>query len=269
MEKMLNPNGGDIIYLSHGGGPIPILGGFGHEKMIVFMKRLGSELPRPDEILVISAHWEESIPTIINAEFPKLYYDYYGFPEEAYTVKYPAPGHPELAEEILNLLRKNNNKAKTDSNRGLDHGVFIPLIMMYPQADIPVTQLSLIKGLDPQEHFSLGKALRPLMKRNILIIGSGFSFHNMSAFSMVESEIEDPRNNVFQEWLKDTCSGSHDEVFREQSLVGWTSAPNARYCHPREEHLIPLHVCQGIAENDGDIIFDDYIAGKRSLAIKW
>lgn len=262
---------GNIVFLSHGGGPFPVLGGMGHEKMIAFTRQLGSEIPKPDEILVISAHWEETIPTVINAESPGLYYDYYGFPDEAYTLKYPAPGHPELAEEIVNLLGENNINARTESRRGLDHGVFIPLLLMYPQADIPVTQLSLIKGLNSQAHIALGKALRPLMKRNILVIGSGFSFHNMSpaTYPFGSHDKEDPANNAFQDWLIDTCCGSHNESVRDERLVGWTSAPHARYCHPREEHLLPLHVCQGIAENAGEVIFDDYIAWKRCIALRW
>ncbi len=258
-----------IVYLSHGAGPVPILGGLGHEKMIAFLKQLGSDLPKPEEILVISAHWEEARPSIITSENPGLFFDYYGFPDPAYALTYPAKGNPGLAQEILALLEKEDIKAISESNRGLDHGVFIPLLLMYPQADIPVTQLSLIKGLEPEEHLKLGKALRALSERNILIIGSGFSFHNMRKMGNFESEDQDPSNDAFQDWLIETCCNTPIESVREARLREWSSAPHARYAHPREEHLLPLHVCQGISKHAGKVIFDNYIAGKRAVALKW
>ena len=172
-----------IVYFSHGGGPLPILGDPGHKAMIDFMTALPEKLHRPDAILVISAHWEEHVPTLLGAEYPPMFYDYYGFPEEAYKITYPAPGNPELVSRISALLAENNMLPKIDTTRGFDHGLFIPLKLMYPEADIPSIQLSLIRGLDPAMHIALGKALGSLMQENILVIGSGFSFHNMNAFS--------------------------------------------------------------------------------------
>ena len=171
-----------IVYFSHGGGPLPILGDAGHQAMIDFMTRLPGRLPRPDAILVISAHWEESTATLIGAPNPVMFYDYYGFPAKAYEIKYPAPGSPELANRIAGLLIENKIPARIDPQRGFDHGLFIPLKMMYPQADIPSLQLSLLRGLNPVAHIALGKALRQLAKENILVIGSGFSFHNLKLF---------------------------------------------------------------------------------------
>ena len=163
-----------IVYFSHGGGPLPILGDPGHKAMIDFMTRLPSRLQQPEAILVVSAHWEESAATLLGAEAPPMFYDYYGFPDEAYQINYPAPGEPALAERIAGMLEKNAIPSRIDPRRGFDHGLFIPLKMMYPQADIPCLQLSLLRGLDPSAHLSLGRALRELMAENILVIGSGF-----------------------------------------------------------------------------------------------
>lgn len=260
---------GTVVYLSHGGGPMPILGGQGHEKMIDFMKELPGKFPKPDEILVISAHWEESVPTVISSENPSLLYDYYGFPQAAYELQYPAPGNPQLAKDISSLLYDKGIECEAVMDRGFDHGLFVPLAMMYPQADIPVTQLSLIKNLSPKDHLELGKALKKLTERNILIIGSGFSFHNMNAYTWSDNNGKDEANEDFQNWLIDVCSGSYDLSQRVDKLLQWEKAPNARYCHPREEHLLPLHVCFGISGKKGEVIFDDYILGKRAVAFKW
>lgn len=255
-----------IIYLPHGGGPLPLLGGLGHEKMISFYKSLSEKLPRPDDILVISAHWEEDNLTILNSKNYQLLYDYYGFPEEAYKLTYPASGNTELVDTIKKNLQDIN--ILEDGERGLDHGVFVPLSLIYPDADIPVTQISLFKSLDPKEHLELGKKLQFLNKRNVLIIGSGFSFHNLANFTL-EEEVEDLSNNQFQDWLIETCTKIDDDEVMEKRLIDWISAPHASYCHPREEHLLPLHVCAGIAGRKGETIFDDYIVGKRAIAIKW
>ncbi|NLC13322.1 MAG: dioxygenase, partial [Chloroflexi bacterium] len=172
-----------IVYFSHGGGPLPLLGDPGHKAMIEFMNVLPELIERPDLILVISAHWEEAVPTLLGSPNPPMFYDYYGFPPETYEVQYPAPGAPEKAAEIAQMLGNAGIPARINQTRGYDHGHFIPLLMMYPQANIPTLQLSLVRGLDPEQHLQLGEALRPLLDENILVIGSGFSFHNMSAFS--------------------------------------------------------------------------------------
>jgi 4,5-DOPA dioxygenase extradiol len=171
------------VYFSHGGGPLPILGDASHKAMIDFMRQLPSKLRRPDAILVISAHWEESVATLLGSPNPVMFYDYYGFPEEAYDINYPAPGNPKLAERIAGLLNEQKIPARIDPGRGFDHGLFIPLKLMYPAADIPALQLSLLRGLDPMAHLALGKVLHALIDEDILVIGSGFSFHNMQAFA--------------------------------------------------------------------------------------
>jgi aromatic ring-opening dioxygenase catalytic subunit (LigB family) len=261
-------NNAQIVYFSHGGGPLPILGDPSHIAMIDFMTQLPSQLKTPDIILVISAHWEENEATVLGAEYPEMFYDYYGFPKEAYTINYPAPGSPGFAEKIVKLLEKNKIPARIDPKRGFDHGLFIPLKLMYPDADIPCLQLSLLSSLDPEEHIAVGKALREL-NENILVIGSGFSFHNMRAFSWQGGELPDTSNDAFQNWLIDTCCSPHSDQEREKHLIDWENAPFARYCHPREEHLLPLHVCAGMADKPAQLIFDDHILGKRGIAFMW
>ena len=262
-------NKAQIVYFSHGGGPLPVLGDASHKAMVVFMQQLPSRLKRPEAILVISAHWEEGTATLLGAKTPTMFYDYYGFPDDAYDITYPAPGSPNLANRIAGLLNQNNIPTRIDPQRGFDHGLFIPLKLMYPQADIPALQLSLLRGLDPSAHLSLGTGLRALMHENILVIGSGFSFHNMQAFSWHGANTPDPANDDFQNWLIEVCTGPISQSEREQHLIDWQKAPSARYCHPREEHLLPLHVCLGMAKKAATLIFDDYILGKRGLAFLW
>lgn len=248
---------------------MPLLGEPHHKAMIEFMKKLPSQLRRPDAILVISAHWEENVPTLLGAEKPPMLYDYYGFPDEAYQIVYPAPGDPDLAKHVAGMLQENNIPARIDDRRGFDHGLFIPLSLMYPQADIPCIQLSLIRGLNPAAHVALGNALRGLMSENILVVGSGFSFHNQNAFFGQEIGAPDPANEAFQDWLIETCTGDLTQAEREERLIQWEKAPSARYCHPREEHLLPLHVCQGMAGKPAKVVFDDQILGKRGVAFLW
>jgi 4,5-DOPA dioxygenase extradiol len=270
---MMNQNSpqdkAQIVYFSHGGGPLPILGDPCHKAMVDFMNRLPSQLTKPDAILVVSAHWEESAATLLGAQNPPMFYDYYGFPDEAYEITYPAPGSPERANRIAGLLKKNNLPARIDPQRGFDHGLFIPLKLMYPQADIPSLQLSLLRGLNPAAHIALGKALRELMHENILVIGSGFSYHNMRAFSWQGMGAPDPANDAFQNWLIEVCTGPIPQSEREKRLTEWEKAPSARYCHPREEHLLPLHVCLGLADKPAKLVFDDQILGKRAVAFLW
>lgn len=269
MNKKNPNNQAQIVYFPHGGGPLPILGHASHKAIINFMRQLPALLRRPDAILVISAHWEESSATVIGAQTPPMFFDYYGFPDQAYDFTYPVSGSPELASRIASVLIKNNISTRIDTQRGIDHGLFIPLKLMYPEADIPSLQLSLLHGLDPAAHISLGKALRELRHENILVIGSGFSFHNMKAFSWQETDAQDPANDDFQNWLIEVCTGPISQSEREHFLIEWEKAPSARYCHPREEHLLPLHVCLGMAEKPASKIFDDYILGKRAVAFLW
>ncbi len=269
MDQPNSEQKAQIVYFSHGGGPLPILGDESHQAMVDFMARLPEQLTRPEAILVISAHWEEREATLLGAKNPPMFYDYYGFPDEAYEITYPAPGSPELAKRIASILNQHAVPSRIDPQRGFDHGLFIPLKMMYPGADIPSLQLSLLRGLDPAAHIALGKVLGELMNENILVVGSGFSFHNMRAFSWQGIGAPDPANDAFQDWLIEVCTRPIDPTEREKRLVEWEKAPSARYCHPREEHLLPLHVCAGMAGKPAKVVFDNQILGKRSLAFLW
>ena len=237
------------LFLSHGGGPMPLLGDPGHREMVACLEKIASNIPRPDALLVVSAHWEEQIPTITAGKSPPLIYDYYGFPKESYQIKYPCAGDPSLAGEIHKLLGIAGIEARLDAARGFDHGVFVPLKIMYPDADIPCVQLSLVGTLDPSRHIEIGQALCSLNQRNVLIIGSGFSFHNLRAFFGADTVEGRELNHAFEEWLAKTCcSAEYSEQERAQMLVRWADAPGARFCHPREEHLLPLHACYGVGK---------------------
>lgn len=257
-----------IIYLSHGGGPLPLLGDPAHGHMVRFTRELGATLRRPKAILVISAHWEEALATVTSSPHPALIYDYSGFPPESYRLSYPAPGCPELARRVVEQLRRQGLEAREDAERGVDHGHFVPLMLMFPQADIPAFQLSLLSSLDPEAHLALGRALRPLLEEDLLVIGSGFSFHNLRAFFRQQPGSPDRENEAFQDWLIANCT-QPDPQEAERGLAAWEQAPGARYCHPREDHLLPLHVCQAMAGRPARVIFDAPILGKRSLAFGW
>ena len=261
-----------VLYLPHGGGPLPILGDKRHEKMVSFLKEIISKLGEPSAILVISAHWEEDQATIISGSHPEIIYDYYGFPAEAYQIQYAAPGYPQLAKEVFELIAASGMPVKMDEQRGFDHRLFVPLKLMYPQAQIPCIQLSLLRNLDPGKHIALGKAIASLRKKNILIIGSGMSFHNLKAFFSQDVD-SNKENDAFDSWLIETCtSQAISPEAREQRLIEWEKAPSARFCHPREEHLLPLHVCYGIAGTGtpiAQVVFNEEVMGKRVTSLLW
>ena len=201
-----------------------------------------------------------------------LIYDYYGFPEESYTIQYPAPGQATLAKEVLELFVAAGIDAESDEERGFDHGMFVPLKLMYPEADIPCVQLSLVKELDPKVHIDIGKALSALHNKNILVLGSGMSFHNLAAF-FTANVAGAEKTETFSDWLVDTITKTNDDKgVAEEQLIDWEQAPYARFCHPREEHLIPLHVCFGMAMaqgREGKLIFDDRLMQQRVLSFQW
>ncbi len=262
--------GVDIVYLSHGGGPLPLLGDEQHGEMVSLLRRIASAIKRPSAMLVISAHWEEGIATVTSAARPPLIYDYHGFPEESYHISYPCPGEPALAEKVCRVLEDHGLACRADGERGFDHGLFVPLKIMYPEADIPAIQLSLVNTLDPAIHLEMGRALRSLDYGNLLVIGSGFSFHNMRAFFAGETDEARKMNEAFESWLRETCGDPRmDEAERTRRFLQWTEAPHARYCHPREEHLLPLHVCYGLAGRPCDESFEVRVLNKKSGMFLW
>ncbi len=212
---------------------------------------------RPKAVLVVSGHWETAQPTINTAERHKLLFDYYGFPDHTYRLKYPAAGAPELEPRVRKLLEDAGFELDVDAKRGLDHGVFVPFMLMYPNADVPILQLSLQQSLDPAMHLAIGRALAPLRERGILIVGSGMSYHNLAAmFSGRGGEAA----ASFDAWLGDAVS---DARSRDEQLIAWKNAPGGRESHPRAEHLLPLMVAAGAADGDAGIrTFGESIAGK-------
>ena len=251
---------------------MPLLGDPGHADLVSFLGNIRGKLGEPKAILVISAHWEASQPTLQSAENPEMLYDYSGFPPEAYKISYPAPGQPSLAKEVQRELDKAGFNPGMDDLRGFDHGVFVPLKLIFPEADIPCFQLSLIKGLDPAQHIALGRALNFLRAQNVLIVGSGMSFHNMRAFFSNDQNKNGPDEN-FDEWLvKTCCSKTLTAAERDHELINWSQAPSGRFCHPREEHLLPLHVCYGAAGPDSppaELVFNGSVLGKKVSAFLW
>jgi aromatic ring-opening dioxygenase catalytic subunit (LigB family) len=256
-----------VVFVPHGGGPWPFVEmGFPREdidRLAGYLRSVRSVPPRPPRaLLVVSAHWEEAVPTVMTSAHPPMLYDYYGFPPESYAITWPAPGAPDLASRVRELLGGAGIANAADPARGYDHGTFIPLKLTYPDADVPAMQLSLTSGLDPAEHIALGRALAPLRDEDVFIIGSGMTFHNLRAF-------RDPRAapvaEMFDAWLRESMTLDPDS--RNARLTEWESAPAARAAHPREEHLIPLMVAAGAAGEDRAVVaFNDTFTGLRLSA---
>jgi aromatic ring-opening dioxygenase catalytic subunit (LigB family) len=259
------------IFLPHGGGPCFFMdwtwGPADTWKATEhFLADIASTLPAaPRALLVISGHWEEPAFTVSTAVHPGLIFDYHGFPPHTYKLTWPAPGDPELADQVHTLLKNAGLPAAESSTRGYDHGVFVPLKVAFPQAQIPVVTLSLAASLDPVLHIAAGRALAPLRDEGVLIIGSGMSFHNLRAY-MQPATTEKAR--VFDRWL--TESIEQPEPIRAARLTHWRQAPNAAFAHPREEHLIPLMVAAGAGgEAPGKRIFSDEPMGAAISAFRF
>jgi len=236
------------------------------DKTAAWLKGLVTGLPqRPKAILVVSAHWEERTFTVTSAPQPSLIYDYYGFPEDTYRLRFDAPGSPALAKRVHGLLAAAGLPAVEDPARGWDHGVFIPLKLMLPEADIPVVQLSLKADLDPDRHLAAGRALAPLRDEGVLIIGSGVTWHNMSGFRPAFTA----QSEAFDTWLSRAMT---DPARRDAAIRHWSQGPFAREAHPREEHLAPLFVAAGAAEGEParhafrdvtmDVVISGYVFGE-------
>ena len=244
--------------------------GSGQQILADFLRSLGGRLKKPDAIIVLSAHWEASPVQLTSALSPPLYFDYYNFPPETYEYQYACPGHPQLATQIHEHLKAKGIESTLNEDRGLDHGVFVPLILMYPAADIPVIQLSLHPDLDAAFHLELGQALADLNVDNLLWLGSGYSFHNMRALMSKRDDNPDELNIAFEDWLADTMADEAiDQSERHNRLADWKQAPGALYCHPREEHLLPLHICAGLGAGPAANWFDDRVGGFRTSAWYW
>lgn len=229
-------------FLSHGA---PILAD--DDQWTSELAAWAADLPTPESILVVSAHWEAAPLTVGATTAVPLFYDFYGFPEHYYRVTYEAPGAPELAESVGKLLAGPGRSMHQDPNRGLDHGAYVPLVEMYPQADIPVLQVSM-PTLDPEELFEIGRTLAPLRDEGVLILGSGFSTHNLQEMNLAAAAASPPPtwSSEFDDWLdRSLAAGDIDALMDFQA-----KAPAVALAHPRTEHFAPLFVALGAVADD-------------------
>jgi aromatic ring-opening dioxygenase catalytic subunit (LigB family) len=274
----MNPRGPRMptIYIPHGGGPWPWMDTSflftGDEKRALtgYLVGLAAGLPRrPRAVVIVSAHWEAPVATVMTNGRPPMLYDYYGFPPETYAVTWPAPGEPRVAARVRELLETADFRTAEDPERGFDHGTFVPLKLAFPEADVPTVQLSLEEGLDPGRHLALGRALEPLRDEDILLVGSGMSFHNMRDFTArLPLEARVARSHAFDAWLHEVAVA--DPAKRDEELGRWQAAPMARVAHPREEHLLPLMVMAGAAGADrGRVAFHGAFAGFDITAVEF
>lgn len=250
-------------FLSHGGGPWPYMDGpfrqhFG--QLEASLRQIPLELGQvPRAVLMISGHWEAARFELMAAENPGMVYDYGGFPAHTYQIRYPAPGEPALARAVAQRLQAAGLPVALNSERGFDHGAFTTMFPMYPEAHVPLVQLSLQQDYDPAQHLALGRALAPLRHEGVLIIGSGLSYHNLRAFGPAARTA----SGQFDAWLQHALLRETPEG-RRQALLHWSDAPAARLAHPREDHLLPLMVAVGAAEQEaGSLIYHepDFMGG--------
>lgn len=234
-------------FISHGGGPWPWMPEMAKaldplsESLAAMNGEIGG---KPRAVLMISGHWEEDAYTVMTASQPTMLYDYYNFPPETYEISYPAPGAPDLAAEVSDLIAKAGLPVAQDAARGFDHGTFVPMAVMYPEADVPLFQVSMRKNYDPAEHFKLGQALAPLRDKGVLIVGSGLSYHNLREFG---PQAKTP-SDAFDAWLG--AALELEPEARTAKVLDWEQAPYARQCHAQEDHLVPLFSALGAAETD-------------------
>lgn len=259
------------LFLPHGGGPCFFMDwtmgpADTWDPLRDWLAGLVETLPEPPTaVLVISAHWEARVPTLNVGAQPPLLFDYGGFPAHTYALTWPAPGAPALAERVAGLLKAAGLPHDQDSERGWDHGVFVPLKVVFPEPTLPTLQLSLQAGLDPATHLALGRALAPLRDEGVLILGSGMSFHNMGLFGHPDAGAV---SRTFDAWLGHAVTRPPPE--RDAALEQWAQAPLGRAAHPRAEHLLPLHVCAGAAGADpGEVVFQDQVMGSAISAVRF
>ncbi len=265
---------GQIMYIPHGGGPLPLLGDPAYASLATALRALNGDLAGCKAIVLVTAHWEADRPSLSTAAAPGMLYDYYGFPEESYQIRYPAPGAPDLAKSVATVLAEHGFEAELDGERGFDHGTFVPMMLIRPEADIPILQMSLLASLDPARHLALGRALKSLLDDDIALIGSGFSFHNLGALTgRMGGDLDQARTlaGAFHTWLDETvCGPGLSTEERGSRLASWAEAPGARFCHPREEHLLPLYVCFGAAAGRrAEQIFGEPVKGYQTSGYRW
>ncbi|MGB3394446.1 MAG: class III extradiol ring-cleavage dioxygenase [Stenotrophomonas sp.] len=259
------------LFIPHGAGPCFFMDWHPADtwqRLGDWLKGLSATLPaRPRAIVLVSGHWLAQDFQLTGQPRPPLIYDYHGFPPHTYELAYPAPGEPELAETIRQRLLQAGLGAGVDPSRGYDHGVFIPLKLVFPNADIPVIQLSLRQDMDPAAHIEVGRALASLRDEGVLVVGSGMSFHNMRGYGDARFT---PISAEFDQWL--TNAVESDPARREALLRDWTQAPHARLCHPlrAEEHLLPLLVVAGAgADSPGRKVYSEVLMATTISAFRF
>lgn len=253
------------VFIPHGGGPWPFIEAGPVDiwsDLRSYLVTLPQRLPaRPSAVLCISAHWETLSPTVLTDEKPSLLFDYYGFPAETYQLRYPAPGAPELAAQVRGLLSIACIASDEVEGRGLDHGVFIPMMLLFPDADVPILAMSLQRRASVDDHLKIGRALESLRNEGVLIVGSGMSYHSLPEFFSQDLDIVKAARD-FDVWLTDAVE-TEDVAARDARLRDWRNAPGARRSHPTAEHLEPLFVVAGAAGEDrGERVFKTKLAGK-------
>lgn len=244
------------VFVSHGAPSLILEGGPACD----FLSALGPKLGRPKAILCVSAHWETDAPAVSGAAKPATIHDFYGFPRPLYDMRYPAPGHPELAQRVKALLDDAGLECAVDSMRGLDHGAWVPMKLMYPQADLPVLQLSIQQTQGPAHHLKLGRALAPLRDEGVLILGSGSAIHNLRELG--RGGRPEPWAAEFGAWLdRAVTSGDADALMRYRD-----AAPQGARAHPRDEHFLPLFVALGAAAKPrGTVLFSGFTHGNLGM----
>jgi 4,5-DOPA dioxygenase extradiol len=249
------------LFLSHGSPMHALAPGAVGDAWVA----LGRRIARPDAVLIASAHWETSVPMLTGSRKPETIHDFGGFPDALYAIEYPAPGAPDVAADAVALLKGSGIAAGIDGCRGLDHGAWVPLRWMYPDADIPVTQLALQPARGTAHHLALGRALAPLRERGVLVIGSGHATHNLRDWVAQRGRTEPIRYAVdFSQWLEAKLAEGD-----ERALVDYRDeAPSAARAHPTDEHLLPLFVAYGAAgaRPSATRVADGYENGALSLA---
>lgn len=230
------------LFVSHGSPMLPLEP---ERPAHRFLRGAAAHWPKPQAILAISAHWESEHPLVGATANPETIHDFYGFPPALYRMRYAAPGAPAVATRIKTLLDAAGFTAALDNDRGLDHGAWSPLSLVYPDADVPVLQLSLQSHLDPAHHLAIGRALRPLREEGVLIFATGSMVHNLRRLDFDEGAIM-PWAQDFAEWMRDRLQARDDAALLDYRR----QAPHARMAHPTDEHLLPLYVALGAASPD-------------------
>lgn len=228
------------LFISHGAPTLAIEPG----ETGKFLAQIAQDIPRPSAILAVSAHWDATRPLISTTSSPQTIHDFYGFPSELYQIQYPAPGAPDLANKAAQLLERQGFEVALDPARGLDHGAWVPLRLMYPEADIPVSQLSIQSPAGPEAHFEMGKALSPLQNENVMILCSGAVTHNLRHFFTNDRDAEAlDYVDAFADWLGQSIAASD-----HAALLDYRNNAHGREAHPSEDHILPLFVALGAGE---------------------